>query len=102
MKKKEKYYFDEKEFNLLGYKYLYNGENKKALHVFKMNIDEYPDSWNVYDSCGEAYAHAGEFDKARKYYKKSLELNPDNENGKKMLEKIAKKEQMKKEKKKKE
>ena len=98
LKKKDKYYFDEKEFNLLGYKYLYNGDKEKALGVFKMNIDAYPDSWNVYDSCGEAYAHAGKYDKAKKYYKKSLELNPENENGKKMLQKLAQKEQMKKEK----
>jgi beta-lactamase regulating signal transducer with metallopeptidase domain len=98
LKKKDEYYFDEKEFNLLGYKYLYNGDKEKALGVFKMNIDAYPDSWNVYDSCGEAYAHAGKYDKAKKYYKKSLELNPENENGKKMLQKLAEKEQMKKEK----
>ncbi len=98
LKKKDEYYFDEKEFNLLGYKYLYNGDKEKALGVFKMNIDAYPDSWNAYDSCGEAYAHAGKFDKAKKYYKKSLELNPENENGKKMLQKLAQKEQMKKEK----
>jgi beta-lactamase regulating signal transducer with metallopeptidase domain len=100
LKKKDGYYFEEKEFNLLGYKYLYNGEKKKALGVFKMNIDAYPDSWNVYDSCGEAYTHMGEMDKAKKCYKKSLELNPDNENGKKMLQKLAEKEEMKKEKKK--
>ena len=98
LKKKDDYYFEEKEFNLLGYRYLYNGDKEKALGVFKMNIDAYPDSWNAYDSCGEAYAHAGKFDKAKKYYKKSLELNPENENGKKMLEKINKKEQMKEEK----
>ncbi len=98
LKEKEGYYFDEKEFNLLGYKYLYNGDKEKALGVFKMNIDAYPDSWNVYDSCGEAFAHMGKMEKAKECYKKSLELNPDNENGKKMLEKIDKKEQMKEEK----
>lgn len=90
-KKGDKYYFDEKEFNTLGYHYLYNGEHDKAIGVFKLNAKNYPDSWNVYDSLGEALAHAGKLEKAKKFYQKSLELNPDNENGKKMLQKIEQK-----------
>ena len=86
--KKSSYYFDEKEFNMLGYRYLYNGDHEKAIGVFKLNVKNYPDSWNVYDSLGEAYAHNGELKKAKKYYQKSLELNPENENGKKMMKKI--------------
>ena len=35
---------------------------------------------------------AGKYDCARKQYQKSLALNPDNENGKKMLAKIDEKE----------
>jgi beta-lactamase regulating signal transducer with metallopeptidase domain len=87
-KKSDKYYFDEKEFNTLGYRYLYNGDHDKAIGVFKLNVKSYPDSWNVYDSLGEAYAHNGELKKAMKYYEKSLQMNPENENGKKMLKKI--------------
>jgi beta-lactamase regulating signal transducer with metallopeptidase domain len=87
-KKSEKYYFDEKEFNALGYRYLYSGDYDKAIGVFKLNVKNYPDSWNAYDSLGEAYAHKGELEKAKKYYTKSLEMNPENENGKKMLQKI--------------
>ena len=90
-KKSDKYYFDEKEFNALGYRYLYNTDHEKAIGVFKLNVKNYPDSWNAYDSLGEAYAHAGELEKAKKYYTKSLELNPENENGKKMLQKIEQK-----------
>jgi len=87
-KKSDKYYFDEREFNALGYRYLYNADHEKAIGVFKLNVKNYPDSWNTYDSLGEAYAHAGELEKAKKYYQKSLEMNPENENGKKMLKKI--------------
>jgi beta-lactamase regulating signal transducer with metallopeptidase domain len=87
-KKSEKYYFEEKEFNTLGYRYLYNGDHDKAIGVFKLNAKNYPDSWNVYDSLGEAYAHKGELEKAKKYYEKSLQMNPENENGMKMLKKI--------------
>lgn len=87
-KKGEEYYFDEKEFNTLGYRYLYNGDHDKAIGVFKLNAKNYPDSWNVYDSLGEALAHAGKLEKAKKFYEKSLQMNPDNENGMKMLKKI--------------
>lgn len=89
--KSEKYYFDEKEFNFLGYRYLYNGESEKAIGVFKFNVKNYPDSWNVYDSLAEAYAHSGELEKAKKYYQKSIELNPKNTNGMEMLKKIEQK-----------
>jgi beta-lactamase regulating signal transducer with metallopeptidase domain len=96
-KKSDKLYFKEEEFNTLGYRYLYNGEMDKAIGVFKCNVKNYPDSWNVYDSLGEAYAHKGDFELATKNYKKSLELNPENENGMKMLQKIEEKEMAEKE-----
>ena len=83
------YYFDEKEFNTLGYKFLYTKKIDEAIEVFKLNVKMYEDSWNVYDSLGEAYLVAGKYDKARKLYEKSLAMNPENENGKNMLAKIA-------------
>ncbi len=47
-----------------------------------------PESWNAYDSLGEAMLAAGKTEKARALYEKSVAMNPDNENGKKMLAKI--------------
>ncbi|MBN1270673.1 MAG: tetratricopeptide repeat protein [Candidatus Aminicenantes bacterium] len=47
--------------------------------------DAFPDSANLYDSLGEAYLIQGNKDMAIKNYKKSLELNPDNQNAAKML-----------------
>ena len=85
------YYFEEKEFNNVGYILLKAGKAKEAVAVFKMNVDMYPDSWNVYDSLGEAYLALGNTTKAVSLYEKSLELNPENENGKKMLAMIEKK-----------
>jgi len=52
---------------------------------------EYPESYNAYDSLGEAYMRAGEKDFAIRNYEKSLELNPKNENAKKMLENLRRK-----------
>lgn len=45
----------------------------------------------AYDSLGEAFMKTGEKDLAIKNYEKSLELNPNNDNAKKMLENLRKK-----------
>ncbi len=81
-------YFKESEFNTLGYVFLYNKKIDEAITVFKINVNMYPDAWNVYDSMGEGLLVAGKYDKARKYYEKSIAMNPENENGKKMLAKM--------------
>ena len=75
---------------------LYHGEidgdngpkTKEAIEVFKLDVDEYPKSWNVYDSLGEAYMKNGDKELAIQNYEKSIELNPDNENGKMMLKRL--------------
>ena len=48
--------------------------------VFKMNVELFPDSANVYDSLGEGYMLNGDKDSAVVYYRKALELNPENWN----------------------
>lgn len=76
----------EGDLNNLGYKYMGAGQMDEALMVFKLNADAYPQSWNVYDSYAEALAKNGEFEAAIINYQKSLELNPENENGKEALD----------------
>lgn len=89
---KEKYpgwnYFSEGWANGFGYQLMSEQKLEQAIAVFKLNILAYPESFNTYDSLGEAYLNAEKWDLARKYYEKSLVLNPDNDNGRKMLEKI--------------
>jgi tetratricopeptide (TPR) repeat protein len=85
------YYFEEKEFNGVGYLLLNVGKVDEAAAIFQMNVEMYPDSWNVYDSLGEAYIRKGDLVRATELYEKSLELNPENENGRKMLQVIEKK-----------
>lgn len=75
-------------FNYLGYRYLGDDMIDKALEVFKLNVKLYPNAWNPYDSLGEAYAIAGNKDLAIENYKKSIELNPDNDHGKEMIKKL--------------
>lgn len=59
-----------------------------AIDIFKQNIKNHPNSFNVYDSMGEAFMIKGEKNLAITNYEKSIALNPDNENGKEMLKKL--------------
>jgi len=83
-----KYFFGENEFNAFGYRLMGTGKVKEAIEIFKLNVEAYPDSWNVHDSLGEAYMNDGQKDLAIKYYEKSIELNPDNKNGKETLKRL--------------
>jgi tetratricopeptide (TPR) repeat protein len=57
-----------------------------AIEIFKLNVQMFPDAFNPYDSLGEAYMLNDENELAIFNYKKSLELNPDNDNAVKQLE----------------
>ncbi|NQT77598.1 MAG: lasso peptide biosynthesis protein [Bacteroidetes bacterium] len=81
--------FSEGDMNKLGYKYLGDDRFEEALMVFKLNVDSYPESWNVYDSYAEALMKSGEVEEAILNYEKSVELNPDNEHAKEMLEELT-------------
>lgn len=61
---------------------------KEAIEVFKLNVEAFPQSFNVYDSLGEAFAAAGEQELAVKNYEKSLELNPKSQSGIDALKKL--------------
>jgi pimeloyl-ACP methyl ester carboxylesterase len=67
--------------NLLGYELLYLERVDEALIVFRLNVEEFPDAWNPYDSLGEAFAVRGDLELAIQNYRRSLELNPENANG---------------------
>lgn len=82
------YSTNEREINTVGYQLMGTGKVKEAIAVFKLNAEEYPNSFNVYDSLGEAYAAAGEKKLAIENYRKSIELNPANVNGIEMVRKL--------------
>lgn len=83
-------YINEWEVNTLGYGFLQAGKTQEAISVFKYNVKMHTNSANAYDSLGEALAVAGEKKAAIEHYKKSLELNPANENAKKMIAELEK------------
>jgi len=81
--------FFEAPMNVLGYEYLFAAKLDESVAIFKLNVMEYPDSWNAYDSLGEAYLKINEIEKAKVSYQKSIELNPENENGINVLKQIS-------------
>ena len=78
------------DINNAGYILLGQNKLKEAIEVLKMNVKLYPESSNVYDSLGEAYMKDGNKELAIKNYEKSLELDPKNDNAKKMIEELKK------------
>ena len=80
--------FDEFLLNSLGYRLLRANRIEDAITVFELNVAEYPEASNPYDSLGEAYLAAGDTARAIVNYEKSVELNPDNTNGIAVLERI--------------
>lgn len=87
-RKPSKYYFLEMEFNMQGYRLLQENKPTEAVSVFRLTTELYPGSWNAWDSLAEGCLKTGHTDKAIKFYEKSLELNPGNQNGKDALQKI--------------
>jgi serine-type D-Ala-D-Ala carboxypeptidase/endopeptidase len=87
-KDKASYDFDENAINTLGYNYLEADKTVEALAVLKINVDEFPKSFNAYDSYAEALMKDGQKEAAIANYKKSLELNPKNTNAVDMLAKM--------------
>ena len=85
------HYFYEGEFIDLGYHLLQDNKIEESIEIFKINVEENPDSWNAYDSLGEAYQRGGNIELAIKNYEISLKLNPKNENAKNILKKIEEK-----------
>ncbi len=79
----------EGEMNRFGYGYLNKNKYREAVGIFKLNTKAFPESFNVYDSYGEALIAAGNNEEGIKNYKKSIELNPQNINGIEKLKELG-------------
>jgi tetratricopeptide (TPR) repeat protein len=66
--------------NSLGYVLLRRDAVDQAVWVFERNTVDYPDSSNVWDSYGEGLRAAGRLEESIANYRKSIELDPSNEN----------------------
>jgi enterochelin esterase-like enzyme len=85
----DRFYFDEAEFNSLGYVYVAKGMVDAAIEIFKMNVEMNPESANVYDSLGEAYLLNDNAELAIETYRKVLELDPGNAGATGALERLG-------------
>jgi len=71
----------EADVNAVGYQLLGEGKKDEAIALFRKNVRDYPKSWNVYDSLGEALAAQGNKKEALTLYQKALELAPEAQKG---------------------
>jgi CubicO group peptidase (beta-lactamase class C family) len=90
VKEINKYYSNPDDLNTIGYELLNANKTKKSIQIFKLLVSEFPENFNAYDSLGEAYFVNNDYTNALINYKKSLELNPNNENAKIYISKIKK------------
>ena len=75
--------------NRVGYRMLRSDDDQQkaaALSFFDLNAVNYPESFNVFDSLGEVHAALGHTREAIESYRRSLELNPGNENARRQLD----------------
>ncbi len=65
--------------NTLGYNSLYLKNVKLAEYFFKLNVNNYPNSYNTYDSMGDYFKEMGDNKQAIIMYAKALSIqeNPD-------------------------
>jgi len=86
--KNSEYNLSESGINTFGYQLMAEERNEDALKIFKLNTTLYPGDYNAYDSYGECLVKMGRTGEGITAYKKSLQLNPDNDNAEKVLKEI--------------
>lgn len=84
----EAYRFSQWDLNGLGYALLRHHRVEDAIAIFELNVEENPEASNPWDSLGEAYMVAGREAESIRAYRRSLELDPDNDNARAMLRRL--------------
>jgi D-alanyl-D-alanine-carboxypeptidase/D-alanyl-D-alanine-endopeptidase len=82
-------FLSEDYVNSWGYVLLRQAQPRAAIGVFQLNAGLYPNSANAYDSLAEAYEASGERELATQNYRRSLALNPANDNAAEHLKKLG-------------
>lgn len=76
------------QISRLGYKLILEHKTELGLLVLEFNCKTFPKSSSAHQQLAWAYSELGQFEKAKKEIKRSLELNPDNEKASTILNKI--------------
>ena len=75
--------------NEIGYEWLLDKQEPAgAINVFAYGLELMPNNASLHDSMGEACYESKHWERSVKHYRKSLELDPSNENAREMLAKI--------------
>jgi len=79
----------EGKLNNLGLQLVFDPKTSGyGINIFLLATSLYPNSWNLYDSLAEAYLFLGDTSYAISNFKKSLDLNPQNQNAIDRLEQL--------------
>lgn len=81
----------ENTINTLAYNALYLQNMSLAGYFFKLNVANYPESFNGYDSLGDYYLNAGDHRQAAEMFRKALSIQ-ENASTRRKLENIQEKE----------
>ncbi len=73
--KGNEYTFLSEPLNVLGYRLMGEGDLDAAEKVFLAQIEEYPNEANPYDSYADLLMEKGNEEKAKKHYKKAIDLS---------------------------
>lgn len=83
------YLHNERELITAGYDFFQAGKLEEAAALFKITTEAIPLASNAFDSYGEALLALGKKEEAIVNYKKSIELDPKNENGVTILKELG-------------
>jgi tetratricopeptide (TPR) repeat protein len=67
----------EADINGYGYQLLGAGKTDEAIEMFRKNVKDHPQSWNVYDSLGEGYDRKGDKKLAIENYRRAMNMTQD-------------------------
>lgn len=67
----------EENINMMGYNLMRFDKYKQALSLFKKNLENHPNSANVYDSMGDGLMALGRVEEAVPLFKKAVELGAE-------------------------
>lgn len=82
-------FLSESAVNSWGYRLMRAARPNQATAMFAYNAAEHPESWNVHDSYAEALATTGQKAQAIAHYRRSLALNPANDNAGTMIARLS-------------
>jgi len=80
----------EADVNQVAYQLLGQKKTDEAIALFRKNVKDYPNSWNVYDSLGEGLAAKGDTKAAVENYTKAMSMTTDPVQKKRIQDVLAK------------